>query len=250
MESQYEEISRWKNFCLENTCSWLGKKFPNAAVWIVRPSKMLRLLFSCFHNFVSSTITGVPEYDTTHGAIPHLEHLLRDAILQVHARGGLEKSVSDLATLPVTVIGFSKGCVVLNQILHELPNYVVSPKGNPDGSRSPSASPKLSMHNVKAMREFILRIKAFYWLDGGHSGDHGAWITDDELLKTLASSKAEIHVHVTPHQVFDPHRPWIGEEKCEFVAKLGHFGATVKDTIHFEHEEATLEKHFMVLEVF
>ncbi len=93
------------------------------------------------------------------------------------------------------------------------------------------------------------RLKAFYWLDGGHSGTGGAWVTDDELLQILASLRVEIHVHVTPHQVKDAHRPWIGEEKTEFVEKLKRFGASVKDTLHFE-DDTSLEKHFKVLEVF
>lgn len=294
MESQYEEISRWKRFCLENTCQWLQKKFPNSAIWIVRPSRMLRNLFSSFHNFVQSSITGVPEYGTSHGAIPNLERMLRDAVTQVHARGGVEKGVAELQKLPVVLVGFSKGCVVLNQIVYELVNFVsfpnrsystgsngrgshspsphdsprssgivygnhvprpsprTSPRTSPRSSPlpSPSSSPVISFQTMMASRDFVARFKALYWLDGGHSGTGGAWVTDDELLMILASLRATVHVHVTPHQVNDPHRPWIGEEKTEFVAKLRKFGATVTDTLHFKDDEPSLEKHFRVLEEF
>ena len=253
MEAQYVEISRWKEFSLESTCDLLRKKFPSAAVWIVRPSRMLRNLFSSFHNFVESSITGVPEYSSTPCAIPQLVQLLRNAIQQVHAAGsgGMKKSPQELFSLPVVLVGFSKGCVVLNQIVHELANYVSPAPGStdtPPANRSP-LSPSLVPHGKQILRDFVKRVTAFYWLDAGHSGDHGAWVTDDELLKVLAALRVEIHVHVTPHQVMCPQRPWIGEEKCEFVAKLQQFGATVKETLHFE-QDASLEKHFKVLQVF
>ena len=73
---------------------------------------------------------------------------------------------------------------------------------------------------------------------------------DDLLLKLLASLKAEIQVHVTPQQVCDPHRSWIGEEEREFVDRLRYYGAKVEETLHFEQDERSLEKHFRVLEAF
>lgn len=333
MEAQYIEISQWKEWCLENTCALLQKKFPNSAVWIVRPSRMLRSLFSCFHNFVQSSLVGVPTYNSTYGGLPQLEHLILNALYKVHYKGQLKMSVHSAFMLPFVIIGFSKGCVVLNQFLHELVNYVtIDPhafprlysassassissvssgeeSSEPSTSKSYLRSPKIMSHRyssvsrlspepmsrsyshsrhtstssnseygrwsplparsssssgasasahvitltedeIRNMRAFLGRIKAFYWLDAGHSGGYGAWVTDDELLKMVASLKTEVHVHVTPQQVCDPHRVWIGEEEKEFVDKLKYYGATVEETLHFEHEDRSLEKHFRVLEVF
>lgn len=345
MDSQYEEISRWSPWCLENTCSLLQKKFPNSAIWIIRPSRMLRLLFSCFHNFVQSSLVGVPTYKSAYGALPQIEKLLLDACKKVHKWGTLRMDVRSAIHLPLVLIGFSKGCVVLNQLLHELVNYVTvdpaiaqlptyphthprhhlstssvssissvsstedlpylhhshrmnrdaSPcpprKGSPEPlirSSSTSSSPRagiarstndlstpsdysrmsyrsssssrgatsnshiisLSDAEVERVKKFLSQVKMFYWLDAGHSGGHGAWIIDDTLLKLLASLKAEVHVHVTPQQVCDPHRTWIGEEEREFVDRLRYYGAKVKETLHFEHDERSLEKHFRVLETF
>ena len=260
MEAQYEEIRQWKQWSLENTCELLQQKFPGSAIWIVRPSRTLRYLFSCFQHFVDSSLTGVPKHDTTHGAIPHLEHLLRDAIHQVHQNeGGAGKevgwSMSAVLSLPLVLIGFSKGCVVLNQIVHELGNYVEEEgSGVSDGRKSPIPTAenthKLSRKQVQRGRDFVKRIKAFYWLDAGHSGTHDTWVTSDGLLKTLSSLGAKIHVHVTPQQVRDPHRPWLGEEQSVFVSKLQQLGANVRETVHFEHDERSLEKHFRVLDVF
>lgn len=89
-----------------------------------------------------------------------------------------------------------------------------------------------------------------YWLDAGHSGGCGAWITNEEILRCLATLGTDIHVHVTPQQVADPNRGWIRDEEREFVDRLRFYGACVTEVLHFEHEERSLEKHFRVLNEF
>lgn len=238
MEAQYEEINRWKNWSLEDTCCLLREKFPGASIWIVRPSTMLRYLFACFHNFVKSSIIGVPEYAHDHGALPHLFWLLRDAIKQVVKGGGVRISKEAMFSLPLILIGFSKGCVVLNQLVHELGKYVHLQEEAQGTS------------NIEQLRSFVHQIKAIYWLDAGHSGEKEAWVTDDHLLDHLAALGAKVRVHVTPHQVKCPARPWIGEEEKAFVTKLKKRGVDVEDTLHFGDDERSLEKHFRVLDAF
>ena len=58
MEGQAEDVSKWKEFCLEETLSLLKTKFPGNAVLIIRPHTILRHVFSCYHNFVMSSIVG------------------------------------------------------------------------------------------------------------------------------------------------------------------------------------------------
>lgn len=362
MESQYEEISQWKPWCLENTLSLLQHRFPGSAIWIVRPCRMLRYLFSCFHNFVQSSIVGIPTYSHGYGALPHIELLLLDAIHQTHSKGQLRLPPRVVFELPLVLIGFSKGCVVLNQVLHELANYVnldhtqlqvpyhhssssslnrqhrktpsissvsslssmedgpthcynkpsvsnpqspitkkkvdvsgskvdvsnssspamsgnsmhrhpsvsslSSEQGDPHHrsrsrspmifSRSGSSSSTSQGHRVIALSEedilrlrlLLGRLKAMFWLDAGHSGGCGAWVTDEDLLRCLASLGTEVHVHVTPQQVCDPNRGWIREEERDFVDKLRYYGTTVTETMHFEHEERSLLNHFKLLNVF
>ncbi len=364
MEAQYEEISQWKSWSLEDTLALLQKKFPGSAIWVVRPTRMLRYLFSCFHNFVQSSIVGIPTYSSGYGAVPHIECLLQDAIQQAYGRGQLRIPPRVVFELPLVLIGFSKGCVVLNQIVHELVNFVVldhthlsvpyhhtsssslhhyrhrktpsvssvsslssmedGPTHKPSLSnpqspivkkkmggsnsssstasqshsntsihrhpsisslssetgaggekehhhqhRSRSRSPMvfsrsgssssasqgrrvvpLTEEDVMRLRQLLGRLKAMYWLDAGHSGGCGAWVTDDELLRCLASLNTEVHVHVTPQQVCDPNRVWIREEEREFVDKLRYYGASVSELIHFEQEERSLENHFRVLNNF
>ena len=100
------------------------------------------------------------------------------------------------------------------------------------------------------LRQLLMRLKAAYWLDAGHSGGYGAWVTDDDLLRCLATLGTAVHVHVTPQQVCDPNRGWIREEEREFVDRLRYHGVAVTEVLHFEHEERSLENHFRVLNVF
>ena len=78
---------------------------------------------------------GTPEHSLSYGSLPHLTALLKDCfsyIVSSRSRGevgggdgspaGL--TLAHLLSLPVVLIGFSKGCVVLNQMLHELSNYI------------------------------------------------------------------------------------------------------------------------------
>lgn len=63
------------------------------------------------------------------------------------------------------VIGFSKGCVVLNQFLYEF-HYL-----------------KTLTPDVSSL--IVSKIRDMYWLDGGHSGGKNTWITSRPLLETL-----------------------------------------------------------------
>ena len=278
------EVSRWSEWCLENTCSLLRHKFPSTAVWTVRPCRMLRRLYSSFHHFVASSITGVPSYSTNNGALLHIHSLLSDVLRKERDRGALELAVSDALALPLVIVGFSKGCVVLNQIVHELTNVFSDHSLSDISSAQPQASSvtasscchdnlkatptatsdssekevkqhlseplPLEPDELKLLQEIVSRIRSFYWLDSGHSGTEGAWVTDKELLRCLSSLQIPVHVDVTPQQVRDPDRVWIGEEEAEFVDTLRQFGASIVETVHFENEEKCLENHFRVLREF
>lgn len=62
------------------------------------------------------------------------------------------------------MIGFSKGCVVLNQFLYEFQHI----KSSDD-----------------ELKSFISKIESMYWLDGGHSGGKNTWITSRTVLECL-----------------------------------------------------------------
>lgn len=140
-------------------------------------------------------------------------------------QGGADSVPSGFA---LTLVGFSKGCVVLNQMVYEL-----------SGAR---ADPRLS--------HFIKRITDMYWLDGGHPGGSETWVTDKQVLKEFASSGVSIHAHVTPYEVCDPMRAWVGREYRYFIKTLEEFGACPSKKLHFEDEPPSIENHFRVIQEF
>lgn len=129
------------------------------------------------------------------------------------------------AGFSLTLVGFSKGCVVLNQIVYEL-----------SGARAD-----------RQMSQFVKSISDMFWLDGGHPGGSETWVTDKRVLKELASSGVSIHAHVTPYEVRDPMRAWVGREYECFIETLQEFGACPSKKLHFEDEPASIENHFRVI---
>lgn len=73
---------------------------------------------------------------------------------------------TDFTKYRFRLIGFSKGCVVLNQFLYEF-HY------GPETTKDP------------VLRRMISQIDAMYFLDGGHAGKEETWITEESLLETL-----------------------------------------------------------------
>ncbi|KAK2502414.1 hypothetical protein MC885_017618 [Smutsia gigantea] len=114
------------------------------------------------------------------------------------------------------------GCVVLYQLLFELKEA----------------------KKDKNIDAFIKSIRTMYWLDGGHSGGSNTWVTYPEVLKEFAQTGIIVHTHVTPYQVCDPMRSWIGKEHKKFVQILVDFGMQVTSQIHFARETPSIENHF------
>lgn len=129
------------------------------------------------------------------------------------------------AGFSLVLVGFSKGCVVLNQMVYELPGALLDPR----------------------MLAFIKHISDMYWLDGGHPGGSKTWVTDKQVLKELAASGVSIHAHVTPYEVCDPMRAWMGREHRQFIKTLEEFGACPSNKLHFEDDPPSIENHFRVI---
>lgn len=266
MMDKSSESSKFTRWCLESTAQVLGSKFPDAAVWIMKPLRMFRNVFSVFEQFVPSSLTGIPDYTGSYGGVATADALLTGALQRLEEKHAgvvpAGKDTACLSSLPVVLIGFSKGCVVLNQFVYEV-GYLfggvdMNDHGDPDAAHH-SSKPKTfsgsQLHFSDAEKEkertFLQRVTDWYWLDAGHSGSCGAWVTNESLLQHFTSvGGAMVHVHVTPHQVRCLQRPWIGEEERLFVDHLRQLGCRVEEKLHFEHSEATFESHFRVLEVF
>uniref|UniRef100_UPI00358F1A1A mitochondrial protein C2orf69 homolog n=1 Tax=Myxine glutinosa TaxID=7769 RepID=UPI00358F1A1A len=270
----------WQRWSLEDTTELLSRRFPDSFVWLIPASRMHLQKFSCYDNFVTSNLFGAPKHSSNGHAFEHLLALLlhggRQAsriikgsaefsdFVQEH-NGGFStgKSACDAAAtkandnlresaspeklqtdgakgscriqdclfqLPtqLTLVGFSKGCVVLNQLVYELSTAQQQPE----------------------LAALMHCITDFFWLDGGHPGGSDTWVTAEEPLRELGACGATVHVHVSPYQVQDPQRAWIGREQRRFVRTLHLLGGSVQEKVHFEDEEPSLEKHFRILEEF
>ncbi|XP_035187036.1 UPF0565 protein C2orf69 homolog [Oxyura jamaicensis] len=272
--SCHPENFQWEQWSFENVATILARRFPNSFIWVVKCSRMHLHKFSCYDNFVASNMFGAPEHSTDFGAFKHLHALLVNAfrfsqniLLSQKTVHGFNKDAkisacksqpqsvptangcssteerdyecsnnsamdfvmpSAVGAVSFTLIGFSKGCVVLNQLLYELKEA----------------------KKDKNTDAFVKNIKAIYWLDGGHSGGSNTWVTYPEVLKELAQTGIKVHAHVTPYQVFDTMRSWIGREHEKFVQTLEELGVEINDQIHFADEVPSLDNHFRVHEVF
>ncbi|XP_060112863.1 mitochondrial protein C2orf69 homolog [Heteronotia binoei] len=269
----HPENFQWERWCLENIAAILGHRFPGSYIWVIKCSRMHLHKFSCYDNFVASNMFGAPEHSTDFGAFRHLHALLVNAfktaqnfLLSQKTTHGFSKD--EKATLykspdapttngcpavgkepdcepfsnstmnfiepsviggaSFTLIGFSKGCVVLNQLLYELEEA----------------------KQDKDLAAFVKNIQAIYWLDGGHSGGSNTWVTCPDVLEGFAQTGIAANTHVTPYQVFDMMRSWIGKEHKRFVQVLEEFGVNVHSQLHFADEPPSLENHFRVHEVF
>ncbi|XP_056145260.1 mitochondrial protein C2orf69 homolog [Lampris incognitus] len=228
------EGAQWLSWSLEQVALTLGRRFPDRHIWVVRASRMYLHKFSCYQNFVESNLFGAPEhspYSPDFGALHHLRALLSHGMKRANLNNPLPPPGGADPIPPgftLSVVGFSKGCVVLNQMVYELAGARADPQMSP----------------------FVNRISDIYWLDGGHPGGSETWVTDKQVLMELAASGVEIHAHVTPYEVRDPMRAWVGREHGHFVKTLEELGASLNQKLHFEDEPASIENHFRIIQEF
>lgn len=237
--------SQWN---LESTAKVILSQFPDAAVFVIKPSKMLLNMLSVYENFLYFDDDGIPEFTKDFGALLHLESLYKEAKLRIlntklsdplvsdihgedscQATGSGDKCFQEQPVLqeavPLKLMGFSKGCVVLNQLIYELDTF----KDN------------------SSLNLFLANIVEIYWLDGGHLGGLGAYIVEDDKLNDLKKLECKLFIHVTPYQISDPRRKWIGEEEVIFVDKLKELKVDVVECRHFMDDPGSIENHFKVL---
>ena len=109
----HQDHKNYREWSLESTMRKLAVRFPASMIWIILPSYMHLNTFSCYRNFVASTDMGIPTFSEAGKAWEHLSLLLSNVV----------ESTKDLSRndMNIRIVGFSKGCVVLNQLLYEIP---------------------------------------------------------------------------------------------------------------------------------
>jgi hypothetical protein len=185
---------------------------------------MSLMTFSCFENFVDVNNFGAPTYSLTLDPLKHLQALLFSVLKSFQADADFS------ANIPLTLVGFSKGCVVMNQFLYSL----LALKNDP----------------VEDLVSFVGRICDMYWLEGGHSGTSETWVTNKAVLENFADLRKKVHIHVTPYQVLCDTRPRIGKEEKMFRDILTRLGCDINRVLHFQDLPRSIENHFQILHVF
>ena len=264
--NQSRENRQYERWNLVATGEILCRRFFDASIAIIRPNEMKDGIFSRFDSFIHSSLRnsivrlirfsnflpstteyGDPiSYDTTdliglqqlRALDEQLSQQTTFVLLKKHSSSYFRSFGFSSSTSEITLVGFSKGCVVLNQLLEELTALRLA-KGPVDLSK------------------FASRIRRFIWLDGGHNnGEHAMiWPTDDNLLNTLLDNQIDIEIYVTPFQInsSNPYKIHHTKQYGKFLELLQTRLANVRNyrnEMFFANERASIEKHFELLTVF
>ncbi|KAG8178696.1 hypothetical protein JTE90_011622 [Oedothorax gibbosus] len=227
----HRDNKHYAHWDLESTATLLHCHFPEQVIVIIKPSKMTLKTFSCYKNFVPVNDFGAPTYENNTDSLKHLKLILQSISRTLH-KEPYSKNPDKylLSELPTTLIGFSKGCTVLNQFMYSFHKLLEEP--------------------TEDMRLLVAKITSMYWLEGGHSGSSSTWVTDKKVLQSFSNYSIETFIHVTPYQVHCDTRPRIGKEEKIFRETLSRLKVNVTRKLHFENEPRSVEMHFQVLKVF
>ncbi|CAG2103706.1 unnamed protein product [Medioppia subpectinata] len=176
-----EDRSHLLAYCLESVTSIISDKFTASHVFAIRANRFHNKTYAVYDNFVVSDVFGSPKHEFSKQALTHLRLLLLNCFNQ------LDLNLDFKGDHKLAVIGFSKGCVVLNQLLYSF--YV-------------------SLDDTE-LKDLISRIECMYWCDGGHSGSAQTWVTCQPVLNHFATLGIGVHINVSPYQVLCPFRPWV-----------------------------------------
>ncbi|KAG8458793.1 hypothetical protein KFE25_005220 [Diacronema lutheri] len=199
----------WQRFSLDDSLPALQAAFgADAHVWCLRPARMV-YQFACYQQFASVNLLGAAEYKPDAArAGTGIAAVFAAAAEQAEAAGELR--AGEGAALPLALVGFSKGVVVLNQLAAEL------------GAREPAAC------------ALVARVAELHFVDGGNGAERGAFPLGAAALDALAGAGTRLRIacHSTPYMLRSAKQPW---------------GAAVEVLDYFAHEPPSLARHFEAL---
>lgn len=160
------------------------------------------------------------------------------------------------------LFGFSKGGVVLNQLLAEL----ASTLHNNNNNEQEAAASRAVVLPTSAT-ELLRSIEEIHYVDVGLNC-RGAYQTDPQVLEAVAKAAAarpghqaplKVVMHGTPRQWSDPRRRWVGAEKdrcvavlTEAAAKFGQGKMRVAERKYYFgaawEQQPSLQMHFQVIQ--
>lgn len=174
------------------------------------------------------------------------------------------------------ILGFSKGGVVVNQLVTELSRWAsgsTNPAAAADVPRPAAAGPGPPPHPTqndllllgaptRSSDDLLSSISELHYVDAGLNRA-GSYVADRAVMGRIrehvvrrAGDKTRLRfaLHGTPRQWCDPSRPWIREEKDAMVqvladeARRSEGRLVLSEKLYFEGRPRSLLMHFEVLE--
>lgn len=256
MEKNNEE---WVEYSFENTVQLLQNKFHSSLILLVQPARMIQNLAE----FDNLTKTG-------EGAA-HLHFLLINAYKEIELKTGNKLSEN----LPIHLVSFSKGCMVINHLLAELASVK---KFKKEGTKSmidwDDRNFTISMPSfesfLKIERTSFLGVKSMqFGSENGPSSltlllfdkvrsifilDAHRFLTERNCILNCFGDKIRPSVFVfqTPRQMGDKKRVYIKKGLDIFLDLMKQSQKDVPLTfkLFFQDEKPSLSMHFKILDVF
>jgi len=160
---------------------------------------------------------------------------------------------------PKTIIlGFSKGGVVINQLVTELA-FADDIQSTEDPTQPKDGSFCKNPILPSSMESLFDSISEIHYVDVGLNSP-GAYLTDKTVIERIAvqvirkEKPMRFVLHGTPRQWRDPMRVWIREEKdklhqlLESEAKKSGGRLQVCERMYFANESPNLQMHFEIIE--
>eukprot|EP01127_Copromyxa_protea_P013125 TRINITY_DN3489_c0_g1_i1.p1 TRINITY_DN3489_c0_g1~~TRINITY_DN3489_c0_g1_i1.p1 ORF type:complete len:247 (+),score=33.96 TRINITY_DN3489_c0_g1_i1:134-874(+) len=240
-----------EDYCLENTISFLRKKFPHDNIIIIRPARV-QGYFSCFDNLLAPGHTLLQLSALLYSFYDKIQELKGITVPEDH---------------PIVITAFSRGVEILNHYLAEYTTLTQNISGfivdwqnhTANGSalidvgsekslvlyKAKKSSEILFSHR-EALTTFISRVQEIHYLDGHRYPTHPL------VCQSIAelSQKIPIFIHLTPRQQFSETQKFIGQELSAFQHAVDNSGGFLRQKHYLQNSPKTLETHFRILKEF
>lgn len=203
MEGAYDGYIR-DLYSYESILAKLRERFEDSSIILVAPAKHVDG-FAHYENFFNTVDNyGTPEYlFNDAGPVKHLVELVRNGQKQYASIRKLRSTQTGVEQRLI-LVGFSKGCTVVNQLLI-------------------SAS---SAGAIDSMKDF--KLDEVILLDSGHCGHAGAYINDTKHLVRFESRQPLFRLASIGATHYELRKTWINKELPRFVEQLEGLGVRVK----------------------
>lgn len=222
-----------QNRSLEKTAALLHERYErqnkNVHVYVIRPSLYKNTFQAIYKNFLEMINEGHPVYkkDTKQTCANHLHRIMQASADALSTETSIK--IGAFVDRPTHLVAFSKGCVVLTQLLYDL------------GRRGDDT-----------MSKWFDNVRHITWLDSGHNGAAELWPVSADIMKDFSKSfpTISLHAYATPFQLKRASHPRarsefdLFRETLQLIDCKHHCGTLLED------HNNDMMTHFRILDVF